>query len=172
MFSEYLPPPPCTEFSLALNESIERDFNSGMEIVSACQRIIKKANPTWWALENPRGHLRKFIGDPALTFQPWEYGDPWTKCTDIWGNFNIPEKMFLNWEDVPKIESLYIRKPRKKPNFIWLHKSAYDLIPAYHSLPRPDSDAAFRAMTPQGFAKAFYEANKFRSAEILQEDIW
>lgn len=42
---------------------------------------------------------------------------------------------------------------------VWFHKSSYDLIPSFHHLPRPTNDAAFRAMTPQGFAQAFFEAN-------------
>ena len=79
--------PPCTEFSV-LNckaEARKRNEAAGMEIVNACLQIIGKCNPVWWALENPRGYLRKYLGQPKLTFQPWEYGDPWTKATDIWG---------------------------------------------------------------------------------------
>lgn len=101
----YIPPenvygilaaPPCTEFSL-LNckaEPRKRDEVAGMEIVNACMRIINQCNPHFWALENPRGHLRKYLGVPKLNFQPWFYGDPWTKATDIWGNFNIPKRKF------------------------------------------------------------------------------
>lgn len=92
----YMPPenvygilaaPPCTEFSVlnCVASPRKRDEASGMEIVNACMRIIKKCQPVWWALENPTGHLRKYLGIPQLTFQPWEYGDPWTKRTDIWG---------------------------------------------------------------------------------------
>lgn len=77
--------PPCTEFSV-LNckaEPRKRDEAAGMEIVNACVRIINQCNPVFWALENPRGHLRKYLGVPKLNFQPWYYGDPWTKATDI-----------------------------------------------------------------------------------------
>lgn len=165
----YIPPdnvygilaaPPCTEFSV-LNckaEARKRDENAGVEIVEACLAIIDKCSPKFWALENPRGHLRKYLGYPAMTFQPWWYGDPWTKCTDIWGNFVVPEAIFSNWEDVPKI-SLYTRPNRNKPNFAYLHKSEWVKIPqlAFH---KPVTDAEFRAMTPPGFACAFYEANK------------
>ena len=138
--------PPCTEFSVlnCIAENRERDFDAGMEIVNACLRIIKEAKPNWWALENPRGHLRSFLGVPRMTFQPWEYGDPWTKATDIWGDFNIPPKLYTKWEDVPN-----------------LHKSAWKDIPQY-SYHKPETDAEFRAMTPPGFAWAFYEANKDR----------
>lgn len=165
----YIPPenvygilaaPPCTEFSV-LNckaEPRKRDEAAGMEIVNACIRIINQCNPVFWALENPRGHLRKYLGVPKLNFQPWYYGDPWTKATDIWGNFNIPQRLLQNWADVPKLD-LYIRPNREKPNFAYLHKSAWNKIPQLH-FHKPETDAEFRAMTPPGFAKAFYEANK------------
>lgn len=75
----YIPPdnvygilaaPPCTEFSL-LNckaEPRKRDEAAGMEIVNACLQIINQCNPHFWALENPRGHLRKYLGMPKLNF--------------------------------------------------------------------------------------------------------
>ena len=102
--------PPCTEFSV-LNckaEARVRNEDTGMEIVNACLRIIKKCNPKFWAMENPRGYLRKYLGNPQMTFQPWEFGDPWTKATDIWGEYNIPSKQYSRWEDVPKLD-LYTR---------------------------------------------------------------
>ena len=88
--------PPCTEFSVlnCVAAPRERDETAGMEIVNACMRIIEKCQPVWWALENPVGHLRKYLGIPPLTFQPWEYGDPWTKRTDIWGQYHIPHKLY------------------------------------------------------------------------------
>ena len=152
--------PPCTEFSVlnCIAEARERDEEKGMEIVNACLRVIEHCKPVFWALENPRGHLRKYLGTPRMTFQPWQYGDPWTKATDIWGNYSLPPPLYKKWEDVPKLP-LYTRPNRDKPNFAYLHKSAWKDIPqlAYHE---PTTDAEFRAMTPPGFAKAFYEANK------------
>lgn len=150
--------PPCTQFSFALNEKISRDIAGALKVVEACQRIIAEARPVWWALENPVGHLTRFLGKPAFTFQPWEFGDPWTKRTAIWGNFNAPRKTYARWEDVPKNPALYIRPPRSKPNMIWLHKSAKDDIPSFSPFPAT-TDADFRAITPQGFAEAFYAAN-------------
>jgi hypothetical protein len=136
----------------------ERDEFSGLIIVFACLRIVAQANPHFWAMENPRGYLRKYMKNPALNFQPWEYGDAWTKCTDIWGRFNQPDKLFVRWEDVPKL-SLYTRPGRGKPNFAFLHESAQALIPQLSGF-QADTDAAFRAITPPGFAKAFFEANR------------
>lgn len=153
--------PPCTEFSV-LNckaEARERKPEEGLKIVIACLRIIQQCNPKWWALENPVGYLREYMGRPSMTFQPWEYGDPWTKRTDIWGTFNPPQKQYRRWEDVPDKIPLYTRPGREKPNFAYLHKSAHKDIPQL-AFANPQTDADFRAITPPGFAKAFYEANK------------
>lgn len=154
--------PPCTEFSVlnCLAELRQRNEEAGMEIVNACLSIVNSLKPVlkFWAMENPVGHLRKYLGLPTMTFQPWEYGDPWTKRTDIWGEFNIPQKTYTKWEDVSKLD-LYTRPNRGKPNFAYLHKSSWDKIPQL-SFHKPNTDAEFRAMTPPGFAKAFFEANQ------------
>lgn len=153
--------PPCTEFSVlnCIAAPRERNEESGMEIVNACLSIIRKCKCQWWAMENPVGHLRKYMGSPTLTFQPWEYGDPWTKHTDIWGEFNAPIKKYARWEDVPDKLNLYIRPNRNKPNFAYLHKSAQKDIPQL-LWASPATDADFRAITPPAFAEAFYYANR------------
>ena len=71
---------------------------------------------------------------------------------------NQTQTKFENWTDVTKLD-LYIRPNRDKPNFAYLHKSAWSKIPQlqFH---KPETDAEFRAMTPPGFAKAFFEANR------------
>lgn len=85
--------PPCTEFSMALNRHAAyrpRDLGAGMEAVNACMRIILQAQPEWWALENPWGHLSTILGPPRWLYEPWQFGDPWTKRTVLWGRFAIP----------------------------------------------------------------------------------
>lgn len=101
----YIPPenvygilaaPPCTEFSI-LNcraEPRERNPQEGLKVVMACMRIIEKCRPVWWAMENPVGHLREYMGQSTMIIQPWEYGDPWTKRTELWGTFKPPVKIF------------------------------------------------------------------------------
>lgn len=155
--------PPCTEFSV-LNcraEARERKPEEGLVVVKACLRVIEWCEPAWWALENPVGYLRQYMSTPPrLTFQPWEYGDPWTKRTDIWGRFDAPRKLFKRWEDVPGKLPLYTRPGRSKPNFAYLHKSAHKDIPQL-AFADPKTDADFRAITPPGFAQAFFEANNY-----------
>lgn len=153
--------PPCTEFSV-LNckaEARDRKPEVGLVVVTACLRIIAQCKPMWWAMENPVGYLREYMGKPTLTFQPWEYGDPWTKRTDIWGDFTPPSKLYQSWDDVPDKLLLYARPGRCKPNFAYLHKSAQQLIPQLEWA-SPKTDADFRAITPPGFAEAFFQANR------------
>ena len=144
--------PPCTMFSLARTRAKKpRDFNEGMETVEACLRIIwevrKRQTLAFWALENPMGYLRQFLGKPPFTFDPWEFGDPYTKKTDIWGYYNAPKKKFSSIEDVMSQEDIKrcSTNSRKLPSISELTGS---------------KQSARRAMTPQGFAQAFFRANK------------
>jgi len=155
--------PPCTEFSTAICFTHRGDIEKGMELVNHCFRIIEECNPNFWVMENPaRGRLGEQIGKPKATYQPWQYGSPWTKQTALWGNFNMPKKAYKKWEEVPnKINSLWIRKGRTKPALVYLHKSAINLIPEFEfAREHIKCDADIRSMCNQGFAKAFYEANR------------
>lgn len=153
--------PVCTEFSTARSNGKARNPEEGMFLVRECQRIIKEANPVWWVIENPaRGVLREYLGEPMYEYEPWWYGSPWTKRTALWGKYNIPKRVYEKWEDVPKLPGLYQRPGRGKPSLAFMHKSSYDLIPEFHSLPRPDSDMEFRSLCSQKFAQAFFEVNR------------
>lgn len=153
--------PVCTEFSTARSNGRARNPEQGMFLVKECQRIIDTANPKFWVIENPaRGVLKKYLGEPQYEYEPWWYGSPWTKRTALWGKFNIPERECYEWGSVPKLGGLYQRPNRGKPSLAFMHKSAYDLIPEFHTLPRPDSDMEFRSLCSQKFAKAFYQANR------------
>jgi len=140
--------PPCTMFSLARTRAkTPRNFKIGMELVIACLNIIwncrYKNKLAFWCLENPMGYLRQFLGLPVLTFDPCDYGDYYTKKTDLWGYYNIPKKtpVKLNEEQL----CLCSQNNRKLP-------SISDITGSKQS--------ARRAITPPGFSKAFYEANK------------
>lgn len=148
--------PPCTEFSLAKNGSPKtRDMKKGMETVSACIHIIWKCQLDgqlkFWALENPVGMLRKFLGRPKFTFRQWEFGDPGVKPTDIWGYFEHPKKTCAV---MPQgITKRY--KSGKVNTMAWAPPKPPEWLDA-SGLTRAD----LRAITPSGFAKAFFEANR------------
>lgn len=148
--------PPCTEFSVAKNGSpTPRNLEEGMIPVRACMNIIWQCHlhgsPKFWALENPRGLLRRFLGRPKFTFQQWEFGDPGVKPTDIWGYFNEPKCTHLSMPD--GITKRY--KSGKVNTF------AYDFPKCPEEYKHLNLDrAALRAITPPGFVQAFYRANR------------
>lgn len=154
--------PVCTEFSTAGGFNKVGDLDKGMFLVDHCLRIIDKASPHFWVLENPaNGRLKEIIGKPKHIYQPWEFGSPWTKKTALWGYFNMPKPIYKKWEDVPKISDLYIRPGRSKPGLVYFHKSAVELIPEFDwAKERIKCDADIRSMCSRGFAEAFYKLNR------------
>jgi len=138
--------PPCTKFSLAAGKKLkDRDTTEGLEIVNACLKIIWECKPKFWALENPVGYMRRFLGKPAFTFKQWEFGDMGIKPTDLWGYFNEPRKS--------------IKSRPLKDSLLYISAGCSSRRKC-----RPKgvdyTGSVKAAITPQGFAKAFYEANK------------
>jgi len=128
--------PPCTHLGISgarwWKEKGQEALFEGLAVVDACMRIILIAKPKFWVLENPVGRLVNYLGKPKMYFQPYEYGDPWSKKTCLWGNFNVP----------------------KMDAVLCLDKNRINYMP-----PGPDR-AMRRSITPPGFAKAFFEANQ------------
>lgn len=152
--------PPCTNFSSARTTAkTKRNEEEGMRLVKECLRIIQEAKPKWWVIENPgTGSLKKYLGKPAYQYEPWWYGSPWTKKTGLWGEFNIPPRLYTKWEDVPKNPKLYTRPGRQKPGMAFLHKSANQHIEEFKDF-HPESDMEFRSQCSQKFAQAFFKVN-------------
>jgi len=135
--------PPCQHFSYARSRAwIPRDMASALDIVHACINIIWRCQlNAWnagridtfrfWAIENPRGYLDRFLGDAVMKFHPYCFGDLYTKETHLWGMFNPPAFTM----HVGKIVSMgeYTNEAKS---------------------------AVIRSITPPGFAKAFYLANR------------
>lgn len=143
--------PTCTMFSLARTRAKKpRDLRQGMELVVACLNIIWECRYekklVFWCLENPMGILRQFLGKPVFSFHPWEFGDPWTKKTDLWGYFNIPKKRPIK---MTPMEQEISRR----------HLSRKSLFPSISDI-TSSKQKEIRAITPPGFAQAFYRANK------------
>lgn len=179
--------PPCTMFSFArTNAKKPRDLKEGMECVRACLDIIwvamevfqstnKKTLPLkFWALENPyHGFLKKFLGKPAFTFDPWEFGDGYQKRTALWGHFNEPKKNPVPLTDKMKklaktnsyLHTMGNSTNRGKPPSIWAKKDLikFDMLASkdIHSEAFGVWDRqARRSITPAGFAQAFFDSNR------------
>lgn len=147
--------PPCTQFSLARQTAkTPRDFQGAMELVRFCLDIIYACrihgNLKFWALENPTGYLRQFLGKPPMRFMQWEYGGRFDKPTDLWGYFNTPRKLIRErpiWAQAGGAQRAEWANP-KIPKEIMERVSKWG-----------DRRAAVRAITPKGFAEAFFRAN-------------
>lgn len=127
--------PPCTVFanSGARWPRTEAQMLEGISVMDACLRIIQITQPVWWALENPIGKMKRYLGTPKLYFNPCDYGDPYTKKTCLWGLFMEPKK-------TPVPASL-----GSKMHTGYGGKSA--------------ATKRARSATPQGFANAFFRSN-------------
>lgn len=126
--------PPCTVFALSGNRwpRTDDDYRQALSVVDACLRLVALHEPAWWALENPVGKLVRWLGPPRLTFDPCEYGDPYTKRTALWGRFRAPYKV--------------------------ARVAAVERSPIHWMPPGPER-AARRSVTPAGFARSFFESN-------------
>lgn len=147
--------PPCTMFSRARSNSKAkpRDLATAMVVVQACMEIIWAVRATnskgkeagglkFWALENPMGLLRQFLGNPPHSFRGWEWGDDHLKFTDLWGYYGMPKAKYKHQPLLFNREAW--ANPKKPPEYAHLKLTAADI----------------RAITPPLFAKAFMEENR------------
>jgi hypothetical protein len=144
--------PECTHFTNSsaqywMLKDMDMRTIDGMGIVLACLRVIAMAQAqskvfAFWSLENPVGRLSRWLGKPRLIFNPCDYGDPYTKKTCLWGYFNEP-----------------VKNPVEP---VFCYASNGDRYAPYHMKTGGNSARTkqLRSITPPGFARAFYEANR------------
>lgn len=138
--------PPCTHVSGAgaTDFTVKRGqmLRDTLETFEACRQAAAWSGAPY-LIENPVGVLSSIphIGKPDYYFHPWEYtafalADNYTKKTCLWtGNgFVMPAPQ--------------VAQGLGKPD---------DRI---HKCPPSDSRADIRSMTPMGFARAVFEANR------------
>ena len=128
--------PPCTHFSGSGARWWKNKGDSaiieGLTPIIHCLRIIALSNPVFWVLENPVGRLKNYLGNPVMYYQPYEYGDFYSKKTCLWGKFNIPEKIIVE----PFLGS------------------------KMHLIPPGENRSDLRSECSPGFAHAFFLANQ------------
>jgi hypothetical protein len=137
--------PPCTMFCIAGNrwERSAEEMKEALSVVDACLRIVVTGRPVFWALENPVGKLKRYLGEPSFRFDPCNYGDAYTKKTCLWGQFNAPKPT----HQVKPIQA----PPGHHSIDVYLKQQGHTL---------GTQRSALRSMTPGGFAQAFFEANQ------------
>jgi hypothetical protein len=139
--------PPCTDLAVSgarwyRGKGLSR-LITALETVEICRTICEAANAPYM-IENPVGTLSTYWRNPDYSFDPCDYGDPYTKKTLLWtgGGFVMPP----------------VVRPRD------LFESATWVEPTRGSMmhllsPSPDR-RDLRSVTPQGFARAVFEANR------------
>jgi hypothetical protein len=147
--------PPCTDFAASGAQYWARKDADGttaraVSVVRSCLAIRDALNPLIWALENPVGRLNRCVPELAgfgpTYYQPHDFAgwadDPaseaYTKKTGLWGRFN---RDLL----VSKREPI-----RACAQGSWIQKLGG----------KSERTKELRSMTPQGFARAFYIANR------------
>lgn len=147
--------PVCTHFTVSGAQywpakDADGRTAEGLKLVDECLFLVDAWEETldFWALENPVGRLPKLrpeLGKPKMYFNPHEYAgwaddpeqDRYTKKTCLWGVFNAD----LEKKDRPPI--------RVCSQGSWIQKLGGD----------SERTKELRSMTPQGFSRAFCEAN-------------
>ena len=130
--------PPCTHLSYSgarwWAEKGEEALIEALSTADACIRLAVFSKPEFWCLENPAGRLQDYYGPPAVKFNPYDYGDNYPKETWLWGKFNTPTPVAL------------IQGPIDR-GYI-------------HGMPPSKDRGGKRSVTPLGFSRAFFEANR------------
>lgn len=136
--------PVCTVFSGsgAKHPRSDDEIRQGLALVDACIRVAYATVPNIFALEQPVGKTSKWIGEPLMRFQPWEYAgwadtpesEAYTKRTCLYGWFNT---------DLPTAPIQPIHG-----SMLWRRYGG-----------KSEATKTARSQTPQGFARAFYKAN-------------
>jgi len=121
------------------------------QILIAGLRIIHNTNPTFYCIENTIGKMKGLLGEPDYSFHPYYFGDAYTKRTYLWGVFRKPIEN--------RVEPL-IRNPVKYGGSC--STKAQTPISWIGGKNRKEK----RAITPAGFANAFYEANCYEYAKL------
>lgn len=91
--------PDCKDFSVAcITDKWHYDEESrpkhlpekpgiahSVKLVFRALWLVQELDPEWWFMENPKGMLQKFIGEPQGTVHYCQYGSDFMKPTQLWG---------------------------------------------------------------------------------------
>ena len=136
--------PPCTDLATSgrrwFREKGLSALGAALDVVDACRRICEwQGGP--WMLENPVSTLATYWRKPDYYFEPCYFGgyeggggDTYTKKTSLWvGNgFIMPEPLWVEPVEGSRM----------------------------HKMPESSRRSGERSLTPRGFARAVFEANR------------
>jgi hypothetical protein len=140
--------PPCTHVAV----SGARDFETkgtplledSLRMFTACQHAARWAGVPYM-IENPVGVFSSHIAKPTHVFQPWEFGEDYTKRTCLWTGYGYVQP-----------ETYIHEKPPHIRQTIW-------------EMPPSEDRADIRSITPEKFARAVFESNARVAARTGRE---
>lgn len=146
--------PPCTAFSIAGSQywqqkDLDGRTQAALKIVNRCLDIANFCKPKFFSLENPRGRLPKFIGEPTARLNYLDFGCDYFKTVYLWGYFSIP------------IGNCYC--PKASISLTKCSNNSLSEIPLDYSVKGSGMSgvrAIKRSITFKGFADAFYLVNQ------------
>lgn len=130
--------PPCTHLSSSGARDHKKKggwmLSDALQTFDSCLMAASYSGAPFM-IENPIGRLSTHRRKWDFKFQPWEYGDLWTKATCLWtgGGFVMPTRKFTE----PPVGTT-------------------DKI---HKMAPSEDRADLRSETPPGFARAVFESN-------------
>jgi len=137
------------KYGLWASEMFDTPLDYANHLVAVVKLFVAQADPKFYVMENPVGRIntQNNLPKPTLVFDPANFGNPYTKQTQLWGEFNA---------DLPtaNVEATLGSL---------IHKLRGDV----------EEQKAQRSVTPEGFAYAFFVANRKAAAagvESTQED--
>lgn len=143
--------PPCTDFAASGAQywpAKDKDGRTAksVELVRQVLRCVEFCQPDWWAMENPVGRLNTLLPELAKYgpwyFQPYDFGDAYTKKTGLWGNYVPPLPLFVGGDRS-------VKPIRVCSQGSWLQKLGG----------KSEKTKTLRSATPNGFAYSFFLAN-------------
>lgn len=150
--------PPCVDFSVACitdkwDHDEERrprhlpenkDIAHSMKLVFHTLWLVRELEPDWWFMENPKGMLQKWIGEPAGAVHYCQYGSDFMKPTNLWGQH--PPSM--TYRQCARRSDCHVSNPREVNTF--RDESRTRAVDT--------SNSAERARVPYGLSEAILEA--------------
>jgi hypothetical protein len=133
--------PPCTDVAVSgarwFKDKGLRRLSKAIGLFARSVEIAESLECPYY-IENPVSTISSYWRKPNYTFDPCDYGDPYTKKTCLWtgGGFVMQDK-----KPVPATEGSKM-----------------------HKLPPSAERANLRSATPEGFARAVFESNYIKAA--------
>lgn len=145
--------PPCLRFAQSGSQwwkeaDLKGETDYYVKLVYQVLAAVDLCKPDFWMIENPVGRIAELVpelkGFGPRYYQPWQYGDPYSKKTALYGEFAMPCPVNIvepvNSGTKESSLDYYFRAVKRVKDFQRLR-------------------SYYRSITPPGFSNEFYRVN-------------